>query len=474
MTWENRIIFEVSSADPDAVTPVWVNLTARIRDQIQQPTLETGRQNDLDQAEPGKLELLLDNSDNALTYGNTASAYAAWWGPGRKCRLRETVAGVTSTLFTGYLQMPTEVLITAGIEQRVAITALDRLGRLASDEPFISTLGAGILASSNLVLYYPLNDASLPFLPAVGAGNLEMRKLVSATAPYSIPTGMVTPNQVAGPPGDDGTFPRLAPAYYDPPTPVAGTSAQPFGTANINVHVSSGETIAVSAWINPLQQIPALAGGLQNSNFLIITEDASAPASIGAHSIAFSDQVDAVATAYATEGANLATASAAGVYPREVWRLITARLTIPSGAFTLWIGSDVVASGTLVGAPTSYDFLLFHIGQTFFGSMAHLQVRVGVGAFPYSEHVAQAAIGMTGLERQTTGDRIRTIAQYAGIPAAELTQIDTGTSVMQRATLAGKNPLTAMRDAERTEQGLLYADGSGNLVFKDRASLYNI
>jgi len=45
---------------------------------------------------------------------------------------------------------------------------------------------------------------------------------------------------------------------------------------------------------------------------------------------------------------------------------------------------------------------------------------------------------------------------------------------MQAATLAGDTPLTAMRDAERTEQGLLYVDGSGNLIFKDRRTLYNI
>ena len=52
--------------------------------------------------------------------------------------------------------------------------------------------------------------------------------------------------------------------------------------------------------------------------------------------------------------------------------------------------------------------------------------------------------------------------------------VDTGSSVMAPATLAGRTPLDAMREAETIEQGLLFVNGSGNLIFKDRRTLDNI
>jgi len=43
---------------------------------------------------------------------------------------------------TGYLQTPTELVVTSGIEQRVSVSIVDRLNRLETGEPMISTLTA--------------------------------------------------------------------------------------------------------------------------------------------------------------------------------------------------------------------------------------------------------------------------------------------------------------------------------------------
>jgi len=69
VTWENRNTFEVLSPTG------WVDFTARIRDVQQVIEINVGRQNDLEQAEPSTLTLMLDNVDDALTYGNPLSPH---------------------------------------------------------------------------------------------------------------------------------------------------------------------------------------------------------------------------------------------------------------------------------------------------------------------------------------------------------------------------------------------------------------
>ena len=113
------------------------------------------------------------------------------------------------------------------------------------------------------------------------------------------------------------------------------------------------------------------------------------------------------------------------------------------------------------------------VGSGFNGTISHVQIYVGPGAYTRSMHLAQAAAGYTGLYGQTTGQRIVTLAQYAGIPAAELSNVDPGIAPMQKATLTGQSPLAEMRVAETTEQGRLRTNGQGLLVFDSRLRRYN-
>jgi hypothetical protein len=155
------------------------------------------------------------------------------------------------------------------------------------------------------------------------------------------------------------------------------------------------------------------------------------------------------------------------------WQLVTAWLDNATGNFGLWVDRNVDTSVVAAGASGTWTY--FQAVASYASvAVGHVQIYSGTPAvFTNAMHLAQYQTGLTGLERQTTGERIATIASYAGVRGGEM-NIDTGTSVMQRAALAGQTPLDAMRDAERTEQGLLYVDGSGTLTFKDRRSLYNI
>jgi hypothetical protein len=153
------------------------------------------------------------------------------------------------------------------------------------------------------------------------------------------------------------------------------------------------------------------------------------------------------------------------------WTFVAAHLQLAADQ-ALWTDDAVTSSSFGGSPPSSMTFDQIRIGAAWMGAIAHVQIYVGSSP-TNAEFLAQRQVGLYGLQRQTTGERIKTILEYAGVRGYEM-NIDTGTSVMQRAMLAGRTALEGLRDAERTEQGLLFVDGSGVITFKDRSSLYNI
>jgi hypothetical protein len=464
VTWEGRGVFEASSADPDSSSPVWVDLTPYVNDVVMVPSLTTGRQNDLDQSEPSQLQMVLNNSDDRFTFGNALSPYASWWGPGGKCRYREAIAGTTMDLFVGYLEVPTEGLITAGVEQRVGISAVDQLGRLGSARPFVSTLTEHITynGGSALRAHWALND---PSASTAGASLIAgVGPIVQVTNYNDTPTA----NQLLwgarqGPDGDDVAY-----VQYNPTQAVVASGAYSGGPRlarrDVDVPLTSGQAVAILGWIyipfdathptGPGQVLVSHANDFLPPTF-------SLRADIGTGWQFFCDT---------------STGSATVTVPAiktDAWSAFALILEVSTGNITLCVDGQV-ANGA-IGFATSGT--LQEIALDGFAGTSFAQIQMYTGSttqITRAFFTAQYQMGWTGLERQTTGDRIRTIAQYAGISSTGLALVDKGQSVMQAAILAGQTPLEAMRDAERTEQGLLYVDGSGNLVFKDRCTLYNI
>jgi hypothetical protein len=467
VSWENRLTFRISSADPGSDTPVWFDFTTRVRDVVQVLEWGVGRTDDVDATEPGTLTILLDNRDDALTYGNTTSPYAAWWGPGRRCQLIETIGATSIVQVDAFLLMPEEQLATAGVEQYVSMTVVDVLGWLENAERFVSTLGAHVVGSSATagtpLVYWPFNDEGRSFLPAIGA------EKASAFAPKL--GAVLAPASTAGPAGDDESYLAIS------GTPVGDTTLVSFGLAGLleapltGVTISgAGQTLALSAWVR-------------------ISSDG---ATYGVFTFASADFLDTIGLYLGTGGTvvarfvhlgNAYEASYAGGLGVEVWQLVTVRYSITGAALTLWIGGQIVAT-TTVGGPAISSITLLKAslgdqGRTDPGtggahmSIGHLQLYIGADptTMPYVAHLAQLDVGLNGLERQTTGNRISTILRYAGITGGA--GIDVGQSVMQRASLAGQTPAEALSAAARTEQGLLWVR-NGAVTFYDRRTLYNI
>lgn len=465
MTWESRLTLEISSAPPDS-TPVWVDFTDRVRDAAQLLSWGRGRQNNLDQSEPGPFEAVLENSDDALTLGNTSSPYFSWWGPGRRLRVREHIGQFTIDQYAGYLQIPEELLITARTEQYVKITAVDRLGRLASRPTFPSTLGAHIVGSGNgaLVGYWSLTDAAEPFADLIGSTVADTLTLGSSVVPLEqTPAGL--PQEGAIVPGDDAAPLLLRPGLNG--GVLAGQRAAAVGFGPFPAFVA-GQVVTAVVWINAKADYPTTgswaAMTLTHFDGLVDVQKVDDPAG----------DYFRITSPLGTLTGNVSGASGSAA-ATDRYYMIGMRFGFTPNTLELWV-DDQTYTATLSGVyagPGAISAL--QVGPI--GSAAHLQLYVGAASdWDHEDFLAQRAVGLGGLDRQTTGARIRSIlAYYSGIPTGEYdSTVDSGTAVMAKAELAGKNPFDALREAETTEQGLLWIDGTGDVVFSDRRRLYNV
>ncbi|MFI2650209.1 hypothetical protein [Micromonospora fulviviridis] len=470
--------FEVSSADPDAAVPVWVNLTSRVRTTgsgQRAVQIRRGAGSERDDVQPSTLTAQLENTDHALTPGNPTSPYVSWWGQRRKCRLVETVLGVDYIRFTGYTN-PLDLTDWAapGVEQFVNLTAVDWLGRLDTAPAFTGTLQEHIRTTGGpLALHYPLSDPSLPMLSA----NTLSRLALSITTvgafppvPTADPGELLQPAGQPGPPGDDQSYPRWLQSMSEDGTTFNGNLS--LVSKGLGLQVTSGQSIAVTFWaylqshtVNPGITPP-------NSVALWLTStDRAHQILVGG----FGSQDIWQAGAQAA-GGPMVDALAGRSLERDAWRLVTARFTLPSGLIELWVGTDVQASAVVASPPASVSFDEVQIGYLLWkGSLAQVQVRVGPTAstMSYADHVAQHLHGYRGLHRQTAAERVTTLAGYAGVPASDLAVDAAAATPMQAARLARVRPASGMRAAATTESGRLFVTGDGKIRLRARAARYN-
>lgn len=470
--------FEVSSADPDAAVPNWVNLTSRVRTTgtgTRPVTIRRGAGSERDDVQPSTLTALLDNQDHALTPGNPTSPYVSWWGQRRKCRLVETMLGVDYVRFTGYtnpLDLPDWA--EPGVEQLVTLTAVDWLGRLDAAPAFTSTLGEHIRTQGgNLVEWFPLWDPSAEQVTSYITEQIATRSAQGwAGAPIKAePDELIQPG-LGGPPGDDASYLRWAPVGD-----ADGLSqfADAYLDAPVAVTPGLSDTIALSAWVQ-LQDYNMAPTSVEPQGFTVrlLRKSPTTILGLGKEFISGSTFYNGASVFHAGLGA-VANLNAGRPYERHVWRLVTVRFTLSSGLLELYSGADVAVSTTVAAPAGPLTFDQMQAGLAWSGGIAHVQVRVGPAASTMTQamHLAQYAHGYRGLERQTVVERISTLAGYAGVPTADLAMDAAAATPMQRARFARAKPTSAMRAAATTESGRLFVTGPGQIKLRPRAARYN-
>jgi hypothetical protein len=116
------------TSHPDDPVQVWTDVTA---DMVGDVTCDRGRSDEFSDAEPGRLTVVLRNTDGDYTHGNAAGAYYPNVLPGKRVRVSVSAdQGATWwPRFSGYVDGWPMAWQQVVEQPRVVLTASDRLAQ---------------------------------------------------------------------------------------------------------------------------------------------------------------------------------------------------------------------------------------------------------------------------------------------------------------------------------------------------------
>lgn len=376
-----------------------------------------GRADEQSDIQPGQLSITLDNTDGRFTLGTTGGGYGAI-NLNRGIRVKATVGGTTSTRFTGYVQAwPVDWPDGSDLFSRVTVTATDAMARWAR-RTLRSAIEEEVLAASPLA-YYTLGEPDGATASADSSGN-HRQSLVSTGSGAAIVYGQATG------PGTDGlTAAQFAAGKY-----LTATLA-PTATGSIFCTFST-----------------TTAGG---TVFEWYTSGA----------VPITAAIDA--TGHLTGGYGPATTSAGVVTDGRTHRVVVTWTASQAFLYldeTL-IGSSGAGPGVLAGASG-----VLNVGSGFTGAISHVALFGAQLTSTQRGNLGTAA--STGfIER--ADQRVARLAAYAGGPTT--TVLDTAATTVPFVNWSGANVADGIKQAADAEVGTCYVDGTGRLVFHNRARL---
>jgi hypothetical protein len=399
--------------------------------------------------QPGHMAITLNNLNHKYSPGNPLSTMALQTG--LPIRLIETIGPFTFQLHNGTIEFPEITDLAFPVrDQQITVLSVDQLSRWERSQTFVSTLGAQIVyvGSTKLLGYWPCNDPS----GSTQIGSIGVAGPLSVSRTGAAPASLLALSQVAGPAGEDTSFLTLSPSSL-------GGAVTLTGTTSTFVNFASFAEVTVAFWMRGTGAV---------SSTLIVRNDALTT------SVTFTATTTQWQVAVVTPGGSTTVVSTAVATP-DRWQMASVRINNTTGAVDLYVDA-IYVSGTLGAGTATGAFdttILQATGAT--TAYGHVQVYGGAaGTWSQTIHAAQYQMGLAGLERQTTGARVRTIATYAGLALGQLAGIDDGCSVMSRALLSGKTIADAMYECRDTERGRLFIAGDGTLTFHDRRTVLNV
>jgi hypothetical protein len=181
--------------DGTATFPYDITTYARLADGVK---VARGRGDEFAKVQPSTLDLVLDNIDGRFTLGSTSGGYGAI-NVDRQIQYKETVGGVTTTRFTGYVQNWPTSWPDGGDQFAVAaITAVDRMPRL-SRRKLRSIIEQEYLLDAPLA-YYTCGEATGSSRAYDSSGNSQpplVRALPNADIVFGTATGPGTDDLTA-------------------------------------------------------------------------------------------------------------------------------------------------------------------------------------------------------------------------------------------------------------------------------------
>lgn len=430
-----------------------------------------GRQTELTRIDATNMSLTLENRDGRFTPGNVTSPLWPNWKSGVPIRWSETLGARMFRFPTMYVEIP-EVQVnfqdptdSTATDRVLRVQAVDLLTHLTRAPRFVSNLGAHIMGQrkTSLVGYWPLVDGGMPFANAAsGAPLARPTLLVGSVPPSDGAVAQILPAVGAILAGDDKPGVRLIPARDA--TSAINSYSIDATYDTVNVTIAAGQVATVVCWIDLDMAFDDQIALLTLSTFDgLIAFDKRNAAGSPSNIMRLTKPVGTL-----TGSVNSAT------YPgRPGSHIIALRYGLTPNVIEMWFDGQVY-TGVLTGvlASDQIKFVSF-AGNSFLGTVTHGQLYVGDGAdFTNADFLTQWQVGLTGFAKQTVDQRIRSIANYAGLPDAQL-DLEPSDSPMPAAAWSGQRPGDLATNAAVTGGGILFTRGE-QLVYQDRRHRFNL
>ena len=423
-----------------------------------------GRSDEFSDVQPSTMSLSLDISTT------TPPASVA---VGTPIRLRVTVNGVTTNRFTGVVES-TQVTWPKGAEAAcvVSVTAVDAMAAL-NRRHLDSTLRETTRAASP-VLYYPMAEPE----GSLSVGDLSGNGWPSMTLQQRGTGGTFSLGSGTGPAtqqGGSATFERAS-ATAGPYLSVTLSRALPVAPGSytpgsvswgfVLSFVVATSTVAAQTFVQLRRPdtekqdgAPLLGVGCNGSGMLTISSAFKAGFTNTGVSSMIADGLPHHILVTALGVVN-------GGTGQEVFSVGALVDGVPDPGTS---SSGAVMTGTQWPGVTRIDVGGNTLAPMAAASISELCYVPSLGVTPPVAALAPAA--STGFTTDRTDQRIARIADWAGITARSLeTGAVTATAHQDTTDLS---PVAAMNAVAATERGLVFIDGSGQLVFHARSHRYN-
>lgn len=453
--------------------PAWIDTTRAvlIAQGLGQPIQGSiGRATELAQIDETDLNFALKNLNGWFTPDNVLSPYWPDWKTGTPLRWTETIGAKTFAFPDTWLEIP-EVSLSfekadhpEQSDRVLHLNAVDLLTRLKRAPRFVSSLGQYILheaPSGELVAYWPLIDASgSSYANSVGPTPQDPLRYepVGAFASLGYNDALISFGAAEGPRADDASVVAFN-ATFDPATLFSLTAS--LGSTTVDVDPESADTVTMVIWVY------ATVEALTDVVWLRSTDSPSANVKLGGNYAGEYWQFRMSTTV----GGPSADIQGPAVVTNQ-WHLLGGQVDFSTGDWAFWVNGWSTSGSVGSGGSDPLTRLTIDGGETDPAlRVAHLQVYQGTG-FTQADFLAQYNIGTNGYAHQRVDERIRQIANYAGIGDGQL-DLEESDSLIQDPAFAGQRPGDLAVAAAATGGGILFTQGD-RLVYHDRKHRFNL
>ena len=344
------------------------------------------------------------------------------------------------------------------------LSAHDLLSRIGSGRKLGTVIEETVRLGSNLRVYYPLGEAQDSVTAGDVAGFNIGQPLSIQTSTSGAGTGTLTFGTGTGPPTDGKPAVQAAPQTGVSPAGyfLAGAIEQAGGFFDLSFAVTWAGTLAAPTAFSDriLAELSDSSGAVR----VWIGIDNS-----GKVTAALSDAFGLFPS--------LGLVSASAVNDGSTRKFV---FTIPSagGTARLYSNGVQVSSQSYTGTYLP-NFTRLSVAGPRNGAANGLSGGTFSHVAVWNSDVSALAADIstastTGFSGERSDQRIARIASWIGFPTARQV-LDVGNSTsIAHVDPSGKAPLSYMQEVADTEQGVLYADTQGRLVFHNRARSYTV